>query len=314
VAGPILIHVGYHKTGSGWLRRYFFGHPQTSFAWLGKGPERQRVRRLVTARPFEFDAGAFRSGFEALVRPVEARGLSPVLSLERLSGHPFSGGYDAKEIADRLAAVFPEGRVLAVLREQRSMVLSTYKHYVRSGGASSLGDFLAQPQTPSMRVPLFDLRHFEYHHLLRYYRGLFGPDRVLVLTYEQFVRDPATFLGAISAFAGRPLAPEVLATVPVETRSNPSPSATAIGLSRRINSLGGRRTEVDPAPLFRSRLLAKAARRAERARFVPRRLDARNEARLRQVVAEAIGDRFVQSNRATAELTGIDLAAYGWMV
>jgi hypothetical protein len=255
VAGPILIHVGYHKTGSGWLRRHFFGHPQTSFAWLGKGPERQRVRRLVTARPFEFDAGAFRSGFEALVRPVEAGGLFPVLSLERLSGHPFSGGYDAKQIADRLAAIFPEGRVLAVLREQRSMVLSTYKHYVRSGERPRSGT-----SSPSRRRRA------------------------------------------------------CAATVPVETRSNPSPSATAIGLCRRINSLGGKRTEVDPAPLVRSRLLAKAARRAERARFVPRRLDARNEARLRQVVAEAIGDRFVQSNRATAELTGIDLAAYGWMV
>jgi hypothetical protein len=62
-----------------------------------------------------------------------------------------------------------------------------------------------------------------------------------------------------------------------------------------------------PAPLVRSRLLAKLA--LERATFVPRRLDARSKARLRQVVAEAIGDRFVQSNRRTAELTGIDLAS-----
>jgi hypothetical protein len=45
-----------------------------------------------------------------------------------------------------------------------------------------------------------------------------------------------------------------------------------------------------------------------------RMLAERSEQSLKQAVAEAIGDRYVESNRTTAELLGVDLAAYGWML
>ena len=36
------------------------------------------------------------------------------------------------------------------------------------------------------------------------------------------------------------------------------------------------------------------------------------DARLRRVVEAIVGDRYVESNRETGELTGLDLASYGW--
>ena len=72
-------------------------------------------------------------------------GLSPVVSFERFSGNPFSGGYDSKEIADRLVRVFPDARVLVIVREQRSMIVSTYKKYVREGGALPPSKFMRPP-------------------------------------------------------------------------------------------------------------------------------------------------------------------------
>ena len=42
------------------------------------------------------------------------------------------------------------------------------------------------------------------------------------------------------------------------------------------------------------------------------RLAAGADARLRRVVEAIVGDRYAESNRATAELTGLDLASYGW--
>ena len=47
---------------------------------------------------------------------------------------------------------------------------------------------------------------------------------------------------------------------------------------------------------------------------VTRPLAERSEQSLKQAVAEAVGDRYVESNRKTAELLGVDLAAYGWML
>jgi hypothetical protein len=310
--GPILIHIGYHKTGSGWLRRLFFNDPRTGFGWLGKDPEKHPVRRLVRVRPFQFDAAAFRADFEELMRPAEAEGLFPVLSYERLSGHPFSGGYDAKEIANRLAEVFPEARIFVALREQRSMLVSTYKQYVGEGGTCSPRGFLKPPRSRSSRIPLFSLRHFEYHRLLSYYRELFAPERVLALTYEQFVADPAAYVGEIARFAGLTLGDDVLGSLPFGEKSNPAPAAAALAVRRRLNRLGVA-TDVNPAAPLGSKRALRLARQVERARL-PRRLEEKSERDLLELVAEIAGDRYVASNRITAELTGLDLAAYGWML
>ncbi len=310
---PVLLHIGYHKTGSRWLRFLFFSDPQTGFGWLDKTAPDHPVRRLVGARPFEFDAEAFRAEFDPLLGQIEDAGLFPVLSFERFSGNPFSGGYDSKEIADRLAAVFPEARVLVVVREQRSMIVSSYKQYVREGGALTVRKFMLPPTSRSMRVPWFDLRHFEYHHLLAYYRKLFGPDGVLALTYEQFVADPSAFVQEIARFAGRPLGSEVLASLPFESKTNPGPPATAIAARRRLNGLGVC-SDLNPAPPLASPVFWRLGKRIDRLTLAPPQTVAREEAKLRRTVEETVGERYVESNRRTAELTGIDLGAYGWMV
>lgn len=310
---PVLVYIGYHKTGGGWLRRLFFTNPETGFGTIGKSGKRHPVRRLVRAHPFEFDGDAARAEFEPLLRLVRDKGLLPVVAFERFTGHPFSGGYDGKEIADRLAKVFPEALVLVVIREQRSMIVSTYKQYVREGGALSLRGFMEPPTSKSLRAPWFSLRHFEYHHLLSYYRQLFGADRVLALTFEDFASDPAAFVQRIAEFAGRRLEADTLESLPFAQLSNPSPSAPAIELRRWLNKLGVQ-SELNPSPLLTSDAVKRLGIKVQETTLVPRTLAARGEARLRETVAATVGDRYVESNRKTAELTGIDLASLGWMV
>jgi hypothetical protein len=312
VTPPVLLHVGYHKTGSRWLRALFFSNPGTGLGWVDKAGADHPVRRLVAARPLEFDPDETRAEFEPLLKRIVDDGLSPVVSFERFSGNPFSGGYDSKEIADRLVQVFPDARVLVVVREQRSMIVSTYKQYVREGGALSPSKFLLPPTSRSMRVPWFDLRHFEYHRLLDYYRRLFGPDSVLGLAYEQFVGDPRSFVERIASFAGRTLSDETLASLPFDTRTNPGPPATAITVRRVLNGIGVC-TDLNPAPPLASPVFWRLGKRIDRLSLAPRQAVDREEAKLRRTVAEIVGERYVDSNRRTAELLGVDLGAYGWM-
>jgi len=313
---PPLVHIGYHKTGTNWLQEEVFGDPSTGYRWLGKRPLTHPVHRLVRDRPLEFDAGALREEFEPMLRSAEDAGLVPVVSFPRLSGHAFSGGYDSQELADRLAAVFPESRVLIVIREQRSMIVSAYKQYVPAGGVCTVERFIAA-DPESRRVPRFDFGHFAYHRLIRYYQSLFGRDSVLVLPYEQFVRDGRGFVAAIGQFAGRAIPDEVLDALPYGTRSNRAQSALAVELSRPLN-LFGPRSDLNPAPVFQSRLLfslAKQIRRLDPSTMPAlRERAAHSESELRRIVDEDVGDRYVESNRTTAELTGIDLAAFGWLV
>lgn len=311
-----LVHIGYHKTGTNWLQRHYFGDPRTGTKWIGKSGKEHPVRQLVAARPFEFDASVSLAQFEPLLLEVEEAGLLPVVSFERLSGHPFSGGHDGREIATRLKAVFPEAKVLAVIREQRSMIVSTYKQYVKAGGPLSLPRFVSPPRSTSMRVPWFDLRQFEYEHLIRCYQSLFGKDRVLVLPFEQFTSEPRTFAAAIGRFAGHPLDDELLESLPYNDRSNPALSAIEVAVRRRQNRLA-ERSELHPAPLFESRTVRNLSRLILRApidSLVPDRLGERSEGSLRRSAEELVGGRYRESNRVTAQLTGLDLGGYGWTV
>jgi hypothetical protein len=313
VTPSVLLHIGYHKTGSRWLRALFFSDPRTGLGWIDKSGNEHPVRRLVAARPLEFDPEATRAEIEPLLQKIVDDGLSPVVSFERFSGNPFSGGYDSKEIADRLVQVFPDARVLVVVREQRSMIVSTYKQYVREGGALPPSKFMLPPTSRSLRVPWFDLRHFEYHHLLAYYRRLFGDDAVLALPYEQFVADPRSFAEQIASFAGRPLSEETLAALPFDRRTNPGPPATAIAARRVLNGIGVM-SDLNPAPPLASPVFWRLGKRIDRMSLAPGQAVDRKEANLRRTVAEIVGDRYVDSNRRTAELLGVDLGAYGWMI
>jgi hypothetical protein len=314
--GPVLVHIGYHKTGTKWLRGSLFRDPATGYGWLPK--DSPPIRALVRTRPLDFDAEETRKQLEPLVAEKEAAGLLPVICWGRLAGQAFSGGHDEKEIADRLKAVLPDARVLAVIREQRSMIVSTYKQYVKAGGAAPLRAFLRPTDEQGWRVPSFDFEYFEYHRLLGYYQSLFGADSVLVLPYEQLVSDRRGFVNRVAEFAGRPVPDAVLARMLKTKRTNPAQAALVIGATRALNRFGPR-NELNPAPLLDSKRIAALATQV-RKRVDPaevpgaRALAERSEQRLRRAVGEIVGDRYAESNRITSELFGLDLASYGWPV
>src|SRR5207245_10490142 len=136
---------------------------------------------------------------------------------------------------------------------------------------------------------------------------------VLSLGYEQFRSDPRSFVEQLARFAGRPLGDEQLDALPFGSKTNPGPPATAIAARRWLNGLGVR-SDLNPAPPLASPAFWRLGKRIDRLSLAPGRAVAREEARLRRTVEEVVGDRYVESNRRTAELTGIDLGAYGWMI
>jgi hypothetical protein len=309
----LLIHIGYHKTGTNWLQRRFFSDPSTGYRWLGKRPGSHPVRRFVRDRPFEFDPASVQAALDPLLAEAREAGLVPVISLERLSGSALSGGYDSREIAERLHRVFPEGRILVAVREQRSMIVSTYKGYVQQGGTAPLAHFLDPPRSRSARVPLFDARYLEYDRLIAYYRSRFGADQVLALAFDQFVEDGRGYVERIAAFAGRPIPVEVLDRLPYGHRENVrTTSISTLAVVRRLNRLGPR-TDVNPVPLAESKLAARLIDRLVRTDPLGARSKTAEE-RLRRQADDWAGDRYAASNARLAELIGVDLARYGWRV
>ena len=103
---PVLIHIGYHKTGTNWLQRHYFGDPRTGTKWVEKSGGDHPVRLLVQTRPLEFDAAASRRSSIRCLRCRNA-GTGPGRLVRAALGPPFSGGHESKEMADRLRQVFP---------------------------------------------------------------------------------------------------------------------------------------------------------------------------------------------------------------
>lgn len=304
----MIIHIGYHKTGTTWLQKTVFDDPAIGFVQPWKRAD--VIARLVLAEPFRFHADAERAHFASAAAEAARAGRTPVMSVERLSGNPHSGGYDAETIAERLARTFPEARVLICVREQRGMIASVYQQYVREGGVSSLRRYLDPPSRGSARVPMFSFAHFAYDALVSRYIDLFGADRVLVLPYEWLRKDPLGFVGRIAAFAGA--APPVRL---VEERRNPALSGLAVLVKRPLN-LALVRDRLNPHAPFDSGYLATAARRGvDRAdRLTPRPVRRWFAGRAEHTVTTAVGRRYAESNRRLGELLSIDLGALGYDV
>src|SRR4051812_4316457 len=117
-----LVHIGYPKTGSNFLRRWFQRHPQLAYAEGGIAGF-QSVYEL--AKP----GGAQRPGVlyrvtssESMATPHEHVG-DPIGTYE-MKGWGGLPGQTA--VCTTLAELFPAARVLIVTRGFRSMILSSY--------------------------------------------------------------------------------------------------------------------------------------------------------------------------------------------
>lgn len=299
-----LVHIGYHKTGTTWLQRGFFPNKEAGLSFVA-GPLRM-IPAFIKVNDFDFDPAIARKRFSRSMEEAEAEGLVPVFSHERLSGSPYAGGHDSKAHADKLAATFPDARVLVVIREQTGIILSVYKQYLRQGGAASLEQFVTPP-TGTGRVPVFQFAFYEYHRLIGYYKTLFGDESVLALPYELLKADPDGFLARITGFLDLPT------SLPASRPRNISPSALSLSLKRQANRLFVR-DGLNPAPFLErpgsNKPLHRAARRIDE--LAPKTLIERYEARRRSQAEELVGDRYAKSNAKTSDLIGIDLRAHGY--
>lgn len=304
VDGPsVVLHIGYHKTATSWLQSSVFPavpgvfqHDQTSVV----------LEELVSGNPFEYEPDRIRARLLADAPSDQVT----VISNERLSGHPDSAGYDARVLADRLYELFPDAKVVVTVRRQPEMVLACYTQYVRAGGAESLRRFLRPPRGTHRRLPHFDLRFLEYHHLLGYYQALFGPDRVLVLAYEQLLESHGAFVDRIVEFMGLEPPRELdVATV------NRSLSPLTLGLKRHTNVLVSRDSSNPNALVDHSGLANFVARRYNRAdRRLPDTVRSLGAAKMARLAEDTCRGRFAESNARTSEITGLPLEGLGYEV
>jgi hypothetical protein len=313
----MLVHIGYGKAGSSWLQHHL-RKPESGFfvvpRWIyfeGTRGKREFYEEFVSLNSLDFDPGPFRRVIQAQLQTPEAENKIPVVTRERWTGHWLSGGYDTKEIADKIHATFPEARIVIQVREQRKMLSSVYRQYVRKGGGRSLNEFFDPPPHGQGRGPGFQMDHFKYDRIIRYYQKLFGRDKVLALPLESISANPLVALQTVQAFGGAKGAPGI--AIEPEPKF-PGISAIEAGVKRRMNAFLRRDFVNDYSILCNAftKPFAKFAYSCIR-RSIPTSTKIRSNKKLEQDIQSLVGDFYTESNRQAAELTGIDFRKLGYM-
>lgn len=299
------------------MQHHLFTAADLGFAHVAPPSERPEItKRLVMVNALDFSAEEARAWLQPKIESIAANGLTPVLSAERLSGAFQAGGYDSAEIAARLKEVFPEAKILMVIREQRSMILSAYVQYVRAGGARSFLRYMRGPSRAKGFLPGFGVEHFLYDRLVHRYIELFGPDKVLVLPYEQFLKNPLAFVRQVVQFGGREPSEADLGKLPVQQRVNAGFSPLTIALKRRFNRLFVDSTLNPgvwlPLPARAEKMFTRFVQVLDR--LIPKSLSAGADLKQKQYLLKKYGEKFRQSNNRLRQLTGLDLKEYGYEI
>jgi hypothetical protein len=187
----VIIHIGYFKTGTTWFQEVFF--PKVTNIVFSNAANSSLDDNLILARPYDYSTKTVTRHIDDLFPNEPFKTL--VLSRERLSGHPFTGGFDSKVIADKLKSTYPNATIVIFIREQKNAIISTYKEYVKRGGIAPFEKWI---YTHERTIPSFQLDYFNYHKHIAYYFNLFGKSKIKVYAYEDFKNKPEVFLKSFS--------------------------------------------------------------------------------------------------------------------
>ena len=209
-----LIHIGFPKTGSNFLRRWFSIHPQLGYVEGGIAGFRtihDVPRQAAAPRP----GLAYRvSSSESLVTPHSSVGEQTV-DHERMVAADIEAAQ--AEACGMLASLFPNAHILLVTRGFRAMILSAYSQMARTGYD---GGFEAWCERLHDEASWSEFL-WNYDQVVRLYSEAF-PGRLLVMPYELLRDDAGAFVRTLEGWLELDHCP------PTHHRDNPALSPQAL--------------------------------------------------------------------------------------
>ena len=162
----IVFHLGLHKTASTWLQSvYFTKHPDIALLNDFSKPWEDELIRYLELNDYQ----SFKSQYyqQLILNRIKEKQLTQhkgifLISAERLSGHPYSGGFDREIIANNIFNACPNAKIFLLLRNQLDIINSTYKQLVKEGYLGTINDLLSENCWKSV---CFNLNYYNYFHL-----------------------------------------------------------------------------------------------------------------------------------------------------
>jgi len=165
----MVFHLAYHKTASKWIWANFFAQHYPT------------LQTNVATSPIT----------ELHDHVAAEQGCSPFIIRQRVENGSMGG--ELANLADAMAAAYPDAKIVIGIRSQRSMLASHYGQYVTNGGRLGFKTYLAE----TTRVK------WHYYSMIKSLMERFE-DRVIVYLFEEFRRDRYAVLCALRDFVGAP--------------------------------------------------------------------------------------------------------------
>lgn len=187
-----LLHIGYPKAGSTFLQRWFAAHPQLAY----------REGKIAGFRDvYHIARDGAESGDEPLYRVTSTESFSmPTTNAGEMIVDDSDQSRALKALATQsrvcrtLADLFPGAVVLIVTRGFRTVLLSTYSQFVRSGGYVDIDDLIAAARSNASGF----VEPWNYDRLIATYAEAFGRDNVVVMPYELLRENAGAFITTLA--------------------------------------------------------------------------------------------------------------------
>ena len=295
----LLIHPGFHKTGTTFLQERVFQHSEKFHSVL-KHSEVDRL--LVAPHDFFFNATTVRSFVSSQLIDKKSASI-PVLSSEILSGNPLVGSKDSATLARRLFSAFPDSKILFTIRRQQDLLVSLYLQYVKRGGRLSHAQFFECETEPG--YDWFELHTVMYDLLVRLYADLYGSQNVLVLPQEWLFADQCKFVSTICDYVDIAYSPDMIAS----GTSGKSPPASGVALMQLGNLF--RRTPLNPNAVTSLSMVGEGLQSLA---FRQKLGERKAKEKMQRYIRKRFSGQFRESNKRLQAYTPADLAALGYEI
>jgi hypothetical protein len=200
-----VIHIGYPKAASTFIERYLETHPEVTTYHnrlqylLSHPPDDNSAVVMEESHPDKIHFCRRESAAESICLIGEAKNWERNLYVPGAWDSVKNDvAVDPGEAASRLHRVYPDAKIVLLIREQAEWLESTYR-YVMSRLPATQRSFSDYCTTPN-GIVFLQAGHFD--RTIRAYIDVFGSQRICVLRFEDIVNAPKRFAAQLCAFIG----------------------------------------------------------------------------------------------------------------
>ena len=111
-----------------------------------------------------------------------------IFSDDAICGGLFDNGYNT---IDTVKMNHPDAHIILVIRNQKSIINSSYRNFIKTGGTWKF---------PRFAKEIMNHNKYDYFTTVSRYFELFGKDKCLVLVYEELIKDPDSYIEKVVSF------------------------------------------------------------------------------------------------------------------